>query len=466
MAGVGFSLRALGAGDGYRGMLGLYGAASVIACGPWLLSVLTLLGIGLVGRPLVPEPISIERFQVCITWLLGASLILSGPLQLQFTRFIADQTYLEKHSAILPNLQGALASMSLCAAAVAFALAPLFPDQPLSHKLLLGMTFVTLSDIWIVVGVLNGQRRHLAVLGTFALGYAVTFAATLLLARYGELGLLAGFVAGQATLLFAALATIHADRVAQLQSAPEHPVAFGFLGRRALYLDLLLIGLLYNASIWIDKLSFWFNPATSRSVLGPLRGSDVYDLPIFLAYLTIVPGMAVFLVRVETDFAEQHGKFYAAIRDGASLARIEPLRDQMTDSARRAVVGILEVQGLTLLGCLWLGPRLLDLFGISRLHLPLFFVDSVGVALQVLLLAITSIFFYLDCRRTVLGLSLLLFTSNLALTLLSQHLGARFYGYGFAVAMAITSLTGLCVLSGRLRHLVRDTFMLQPLGAP
>jgi uncharacterized membrane protein len=200
-------------------------------------------------------------------------------------------------------------------------------------------------------------------------------------------------------------------------------------------------------------------------VLGPLRGSDVYDLPIFLAYLTIVPGMAVFLVRVETDFAEQHAKFYGAIRDGASLSRIEPLRDLMTDAARRAVVDILEVQGLTLLGCFWFGPRLLDLFGISRLHLPLFYVDAVGVALQVLLLSITSVFFYLDCRRTVLWLTLLLLSSNLLSSWLSQQMGPTFYGYGFAVAMAVTSITGLCVLSSKLRHLVRDTFMLQPLGA-
>ena len=37
----------------------------------------------------------------------------------------------------------------------------------------------------------------------------------------------------------------------------------------------------------------------------------------FLAYLSIIPGMAVFLLRMETDFVEQYRKFYAAINEGA-----------------------------------------------------------------------------------------------------------------------------------------------------
>jgi polysaccharide biosynthesis protein PelG len=459
VAGVGFSLRALGSGGNYAGLLRLYGAAGLISSGPWLLSVLTLLAIGTVGRGLVPEPQMIERFQVCITWLFAGSLVFSGPLQLQLTRFIADRSYLGRQEDIAPNLQGALALMSLLAAGTACALFPLFGQERMAFKVLLAVAFVVLNDIWIVVGVLTGQRQHLRVLEAFALGYLVTFLGTVLLARYAELGLLAGFVMGQATLLFRGLALIHSETPAR------QPAAWSFLERRHLYLDLLLIGFVYNLSIWADKLLFWFNADTSRSVLGPLRGSDVYDLPIFLAYLSIVPGMAVFLVRVETDFAEQHQKFYQAIRDGAALRRLEALREAMTDAARRAVADIVKVQGLTLLACFWFGRRMLELCGISPLHLPLFYVDAVGVGLQVVLLSVTSIFFYLDCRRTVVALTCLLLGLNFLLSWWSQQLGPAYYGFGFATAMALTSVIGLSILGRTFRHLVRDTFMLQPVGA-
>jgi polysaccharide biosynthesis protein PelG len=458
MAGVGFSLRSLHRSDGYTGLFKLYGAAGLISSGPWLMSILTLLMIGAVGRALVPDPSMLVRFQVSVTWLFASSLILTGPLQLMFTRFVADREYAGEDDATVPNLFGALALTSLASAAVAVALSPLFDRETLVFKLVLGMCFVTLCDIWIVIVVLTGLRAHDKVLTSFALGYAVTLVSTLVLARFGEVGLLCGFALGQACLLFSSLAMI-------VTALPSRGTAsFRFLRRKSLYLELGLVGLLYNLGVWVDKWMFWQNPGTSRAVLGPLRSSEVYDLPIFLAYLTLVPGMAVFLVRVETDFAERHAEFYAAVRGGAPLRRIEQRCNELTDAARRGVVGILKVQAVTLVASFLLGPWLLQLFGISALHLPLFYIDAAGVALQVLLLAVTSMFFYLDRRRAVTGLVILLVTTNASLTWLSQQLGPEYYGYGFALAMAITGLAGLWMLSRTFSTLVRDTFMLQPGG--
>jgi polysaccharide biosynthesis protein PelG len=294
------------------------------------------------------------------------------------------------------------------------------------------------------------------VFGCFALGYGVTFVGCMVGAPYGETGLLGGFVAGQSALLFSSLAVLAKKMPA------KSPVAFRFLERRSLFFELGVVGLLYNLGVWIDKLIFWLDPGTGQRVLGPLYASEVYDLPIFLAYLTIVPGMAVFLVRVETDFAEAHHTFYAAVRNGAPLLRLETLCQEMTDSARRAVIDIVKIQGITLVVCATVGPWLLRVAGISELHLPLFYIDAAGVALQVIMLAVTSMFFYLDRRRAVSWLTLMLFVSNASLTYLTQRMGPEFYGYGFAIAMALTSLAGLVALSRTFQHLVRDTFMRQP----
>jgi len=52
---------------------------------------------------------------------------------------------------------------------------------------------------------------------------------------------------------------------------------------------------------------------------------------------------------------------------------------------------------------------------------------------------------------------------NLALTLLTQRLGPSWYGFGFAGSALIASAIGLPLLSRKLEHLERDTFMQQPL---
>ncbi|HXU65097.1 MAG TPA: exopolysaccharide Pel transporter PelG, partial [Polyangia bacterium] len=236
-------------------------------------------------------------------------------------------------------------------------------------------------------------------------------------------------------------------------------VAFDFLDRRRAYASLAVTGLLYNLGIWIDKLIFWFTPSTSEVVLGPLRASVIYDIPIFLAYLSIVPGMAVFLVRVETTFAVEYDAFFAAVREGQPLAEIRRRRDRLTLAVKQGISEIFKVQGITVLVLLLAAPRLLDAVGISRLYLQLFSVDLAGVAMQVLMLAVFNVLFYLDERRTTLALSATFCLLNAALTIATQHAGPPFYGYGFALSTAITSLAGLLVASRKLDRLEADTFM-------
>ena len=52
-------------------------------------------------------------------------------------------------------------------------------------------------------------------------------------------------------------------------------------------------------------------------------------------------------------------------------------------------------------------------------------------------------------------------TLNFLLTVITMRLGPAFYGYGFALATALTSVTGLSLISRRLDTLEEDTFMQQ-----
>jgi polysaccharide biosynthesis protein PelG len=455
MAGVGFGLRKLHAGETYTSLARLYASAGIISSGPWLISILTLLFVGLVGRGLAPAPEAVERFQVSVTWLFATSLVLSTPIQLLFTRYIADLLYRQRGDLALPSLWGALAIMTTVSFGVGCASFGLFHGESTALKVVLTANLVAVSDTWLVIVMLTALREHGKVIVAFLLGYGTTFGACLALARYGELGLLCGFLLGQSTLLFWSLGTV-------ARAAPSsRAVAFGFLDRQKVHLDLLLIGLLYALGIWADKLVFWLHSPTSRAVLGPFRSSEVYDLPVFLAYLAITPGMAAFLLRIETDYAERHTAFFRAIEDGAPLARLERLRDELVESARGALLTIFKVQGITFVSCLLLGETLLTWFGISRLHLPLFFVDVAAVSMQVLVLSTISIFFYLDRRSTVLWLVTLLCATNLIGTVASLFAGSAFYGYGFAVAASLTTVAAVITLNRTYRHLLRDTFMMQ-----
>ena len=457
MAGIGLELRRMLARDSYAGFLGAYGYAGLASSGPWLLSMGGVLAIGLLAAGPVTPPVRVTQFLVSITWLMAGSLILTGPLQLVFGRFVADRLYERRRDRILPNLLGVLAATTLASGAVGSLL--VFPtfDESIPCRALLVANLTALCDGWILVVLLSGLKAYRAVAGLFLAAYLASVGSAVALRPLALEGLLAGFLAGQAVAVFGMLALA-------LRAFPgRRRVRFDFLDRRQAHIELAAVGVVYYLGVWADKVAFWLNPGTSAPVLGPLRSSVIYDLPVFLAYLSAIPAMAAFFLRLEADFADRCREFFDAVRGGASLRRLERLKEGMVACLRLGLLEIVEVQGVTLVLVFAAGPAALRAAGISPLYHRLLYVDAAAVGLQVIFLAILNVLFYLDQRKAALRLGALFAAGNLVLTLLTQWLGPQWFGFGFAAAALVASAAGAHVLSRKLEGLERETFMLQPL---
>lgn len=465
MAGIGFELRQHLRKDTYASMLRAYLLASMVGSGPWIISISSMLFIGLLGRGNRGAGEAVTAFLATVTYLMACSLTLAGLLQLLFVRFIADRLFEKREDAVAPNLLGALLVTTVASGVAGTIVVTTtawssttasVASAPLDHaasRVLLVAAFVTLCDVWILSGLLSGVKAYRSVVVVFAVGYGATVTLAPIFGRAGLAGYLGGFFVGHAAMLFAMLVLI-------LRRYPsDRFIAFEFLHRKKVHPDLAVTGALLNAAVWVDKFVFWMNPVTSEPLVGPIRHSIVYDVPIFVAYLSVVPGMAVFFVRIETDFAEQYQRYYAAVRDGSTLGALERLRGALAEAARAGIEDIFRIQGLTVVVLLLAGERVLSWFGIPAFYSYLFKIDVAAVGFQVLLLATLTILFYLDCRKLTLWLAALFTGANLALSVASQHLGPRFYGFGFLVAAALTSLVALALLSQRLERLSYETFM-------
>ncbi|MDD2058142.1 exopolysaccharide Pel transporter PelG [Pseudomonas sp. GD03860] len=453
MAGIGFELRKILSRDSYTSTLHAYVYAGLISSGPWVLSILSVMLVGVISLGLVIPETLIRQFLITVTYLMATSLILTGGLQLFFTRFVSDRLFERNYDQILPNLLGILLLVTVGSGLLGIVLLATLFDEPLIYRLLVLANFVVLCNLWLVIIFLSGMKAYNRILLVMLLGYSLMVGSAFWL-RYLQMeGLLLALLLGHSTLLFLFLFDILREYRA------EKLVAFDFLDRRKVFISLLLTGFCYNLGIWIDKFIFWFNPYTSSQVIGPLRASILYDLPIFLAYLAIIPGMAVFLVRIETDFAEWYDRLFRAVREGETLQHISQLKVEMTYSIRQGLLEICKVQGLTVVLLFLFGPRLLAWLGISSYYLPLFYIDLIGVSIQVVFMAILNVFFYLDKRAIVRELCLLFVVLNAGLTLLSLHLGPSFFGYGFTFSLLACVLLGLARLSTALDDLEFDTFM-------
>ncbi len=454
MAGIGFELRKLIRKDTLLSLLKAYAFAGLISSGPWVLSILGMLLIGFLAVSTRGSDLAVVQFQVTVTNIIGLSLVLTGGFQLAFTRFVADRLFEKKADIVFGNYLAVLLVVTAMGILLIVPAAFLFfQDTSLLYKLLLLGCFVTVSCIWISTVFLSGLKEYVAIVGLYGLGYAVATIAAALLKGGGLEGLLTGFLIGQVVLLVG----MHCLIARNFNIASK--VSFLAFDKKLRYPTLFWIGVLYNLGAWIDKVIFWYWPSTSTPIIGILRSSVVYDLPVFLAYLSIIPGMAIFLVRIETDFVEFYDGFYNAVREGGSLETIEKHRNSMVETIRTGLLEILKIQTIAILLFVVAGAAVLRFIGISELYVPLLTIQSVAAGLQVLFLSILTVYFYLDERRTVLMLCILFVLSNASLTFISLRLGPAYYGYGFAISLLISVVAGVKALEKSMAELEYTTFM-------
>jgi polysaccharide biosynthesis protein PelG len=456
MAGIGFELRRILQKGTLTSLLGAYGYAGIIGSGPWVLSIVGILAVGLLTAATVIPAFAVTQFQVSITYLIAGSLVLTGPLQLSYTRFVADRMFEKKNDLVLPNFHAMLLTVTWTSGLLGlFIIVFFFDGEPLTYRLLMMAGFVLLSNIWIATILLSGLKQHREIVVLYGIGYGVSVLAALALARFNLAGLVGGFVIGQAVLLAGMLGLI----------VREFPTArfmsFEFFRADQHFKSLMWTGLFYNAGVWADKAMFWFWPPTSELIVGPLRASLIYDLPIFLAYLSIIPGMAVFLLRLETDFVDYYDAFFDAVRSGGSLRLIERYRNGMVETARLGIFEIIKIQSIAALLVIAIGGTLLAWLDISPLYEPLLAVMVIGAGLQVVLLGILNVFFYLDRRRIALQLTGGFLLLNTVFTAITLKAGPVFYGLGFAAALLVVCVWGLILLDRVFERLEYETFMLQ-----
>lgn len=455
MAGIGFEIRKILKKDSLSSIFEAYAYAGLIGSGPWILSILALLIIGFISLGNVHPDADITRFLVTVTYLVGNSLILTGGIQLMFTRYVSDQIFSKRTDQILPNLIAILLLYNLIVSVLSIIGFFYFDDVNATTRIVIAGSFLLLCNLWILIVFLSGMKRYKLIVGIMFFGYSGMVLLSIVLSQVGLLGLFLAFFLGNLFLVTAFMFAVVREYLS------TKLISFHSLNPKNCFWSLFITGTCFNLGVWIDKVIFWFSPETSESVIGPLRVSIIYDLPIFLAYLSIIPGMAVFMVRMETDFAEAYENFYDAVRGHASLQEVFQLKDAMVAVAQQGVYEIFKIQGITMVTLLIWGQDLLIWLGIDGHYAQLLYILLPGVALQVLVMSLLNILFYLDKRKTAMWLCIILLLTNAFFTWLTVQAGPYFYGYGYTASMLVTSLLGLSILNRQFDDLEYNTFMLQ-----
>lgn len=453
MAGIGFELKRHTRTASLFSHMKTLTFAGLIACGPWVFSIVTLFIIaGISMSAGMPNP-PIQKFLVTVTYLVAHSLIISGGFQLILTRYTADLIFINQSEKVFAALMGAIAAMLFITVPIAAALGWQLSGVSPAYGLYSAISLIALCIIWVCILFLSSIRSYQQVITVICAGYGSILLCVMLLKPEHATDLLFAFMIGQlitAFLLFALIWRHYPGPIA---------VSFSSLRPSPLLFRLFFCGLTYNLAIWIDKILFWFSPTLSEPIVGWFRASLIYDLPIFMANLVIIPGLAVFLLTTETDFAQKCMRYFERLNDNANLNELTSLKRDMLSSYREGLILLCKVQAVATLLLMLISEEIFFLLGIEPIYRQIFCVDLIGMSFLLIVMSQLNTLYYLDHLKTALVLTLTLLITNTGLTLISIELGIQFYGYGFTAAAIVTSVVGLHLLNNSFTHLEMRSFL-------
>jgi polysaccharide biosynthesis protein PelG len=459
MAGIGFRLRTIKQSGSLESIFRAYGFAGLISSGPWIVSILSLIVLIAALRGIIPEEDHeqvITLFSSSVTHCYVFSLILVGPLQLVLTRHAADKFFAKDKDSIFPSCYGALTLTAILALAVGFLFFVRLVDGSVLYKLSATALMVSVSCIFIVSNYLTALRDYKSVVISFGIGYVVSCIGAWVACRVvGTDALLLGFAAGHGILLALLIYNLHREFGAGGHSRRSGP--WDFMSYLVKFPALVFCGLFYNLGIWADKLIFWYGP-TSTKIAGALKAAPIYDMAIYLSLLSIVPGMAVFFLKLETEFADRYHTFFDTVQDGGTLAQIRKSKQDVVDTLRSGLTQLFKVQFFCTAFLVLFAKELAERVGIGATQAGIFQVSLFGAFLLVCFLSMLTALYYFDDQKGALTAAGVFCLANAALGFITSRTNEAWYGFGFVVAAALGMVIVALRLNGRVARLEEMVF--------
>ncbi len=448
MAGIGFELRKISRSGSLESIVRSYAYSGIISSGPWIISILSLVFLTRILHTFMPKQ-ALQLFSASVTHCYALSLILVGPQQLVLTRHAADKFFDKNRDSIFPSCFGAMTLTAVLSVVAGGAFFMTLHETTLLYRVSAVALMVAVSCIFIISNYLTALRDYKSVVSSFAVGYATSCVLAFLSAKYfGEDVIILGFAAGHGFLLALLLRCLHREFGTGGHSRTSGP--WDFAGYFFRFPALMLCGLFYNLGIWADKLMFWWFAESREQITGHLYAAPVYDTAIYLSLLSIVPGMAVFFLKLETEFADHYQAFFDSIQDGGSLKQIRQAKLTVINTLRRGLAQLFKVQLFTTTFLVAFARPIAETFGIGATQAGIFQVTLFGAFLLVCFLSMLTALYYFDDQKGALLASAVFATTNAGLGYLTIRIDEAWYGYGFVVAAGL----GVMIVANRLNSRV------------
>ncbi|WP_439572146.1 exopolysaccharide Pel transporter PelG [Phreatobacter sp.] len=455
MAGVGFELRKLARRRGILGPVASLGHATVVAAGPWLLTVVALSLIQ--SRVTLESEWRSSSVQALIIYSFCLSLVATAPITVVAVRVASDHLYLKRFFALVPLFVATSLACVACGLVLALVIFAALAGMPPQELAFAALACAILSAMWPAMAFCAMVRRYGAITRAFILGLATSVALTTVAERLGT-------SAAVEALAFAAglgLTTIllQANFLGAFSNVPEEAGPPRQVQRQEpLRYGIIALGALLSAlALWADTWVMWLGPLRSVSGEG-LATAPFYDSVMFMARISMVPALAFLIIWVETSVLDRVLAYIAAIRGTGTLDRILEEASSLQSTVRQMLTNVLLVQLVASCALALLAHTVIEASGLLFQQAGLLRNGAIGALFHLVFLAATTILLFLDRMNAFAALQGLFLLLNAGLTYLGLLLAPDTAGLGYLVAAAISATIAVLVLEATLENITVLTF--------
>ena len=456
MAGIGFNLRALSQHHSILAPFISLAHAAWASSGPLVLTAVCLLVVQLLAVERIPAG-ELTLFRAVLTYASMIALITASPIGLVVTRLVADSIYLALPTRIPALLAGAtICAASLTGTAGIFVWSA-FVALPANEAISAWILTQSFALLWIPAIVSGTLKDYVGVTGGFLVGALLASSVAMLLAQ-DELSTCAMMwsmsVANVTTALWLSARVLFA-----YPKLPTNAVEGAHSIARGLWqFPLLSLGAAMGAlGIWVDKWVLWSSDL-GRTVAVGLVYAPVYDSAMFIAFLVIVPALAVFIIYMETDLQVHVARFLSHLLNQGTLHEIQKAADRVGSTFRASLLHLFLVQA-AMTACVMISlPLIVEALGMQFRQIPVLRLGLLGSLFHLLFLICSSVLLFINRQIAYCVLQIVFFLMNGLLSWAFLRLGSDLTAMGYFATTTTCGIGAYLWLDRTLRNLVYLTF--------
>lgn len=440
MAGIGFQLKKLFYKRGLANTLKAYFYSTFVSIGPVIISVIAINFMQFFLKELGVDRLDMELLQATIMYSFMFAVVLSSGYCMFISRYLSDVLYDGKDEDILPALLASLASVVvICGIAgiIFYSRSPL----PIFYKVLAYCLYIGLVVEMLLAVFVSAINDYKEVSLGFLYGFVVAGILAFVILYFKWLNIIYTMLLCFDVSIF--IVSVILARAIKKRFHLKSNAYLTFLKTIREVYPLWIINFLYTSGLYTHFFAYWLFGEVGQVVRETYLYAPYYDIPASFAFLTIMPTLVLFVVKLETGFYIKYRSYFYMINNGASYEDIEVAKQEMKRVLNKELIYIMEIQLFFSILAMVLGIRLLPLIGFTTSMIDMYSILIIGYYCAVISFVVMTILLYFNDVKSAIMISGTLACSGFVFSVISVYYGERFYGFGYFVGGLVTMIIAL-----------------------